>query len=199
MIDSINEALNHYWLTIGDDQDSVKIRGNKHLNKVNDYLIERVSVKGVPEDTLNGAYTDKKKWDINFPEIKFAIEYKTLTAKNIASNRNNRIEEALGCSVNIKRKDSDYGLGYIAIFAFKNPNASALKHRDLFIQEFDKMVSDKFYDAFLPIQTFGIDNHFELSEKYSIKSFIRSINENVSQYDGLLYTEKRSLEKFFSK
>jgi hypothetical protein len=135
---------------------------------------------------------------MHFSDIDVAIEYKTFTAKNIIKARNNRIEEALGSSIDLKRKHPHYKLGFIAVFAFRENSISAITSRQIVIEAFDRMINDGHYDMFLPIQTMGIDNHFELSEKYSLDAFINSINYNISQENGTLNINQSSLTRFFS-
>jgi hypothetical protein len=195
---SINEVLNHYWNTVGTDQDTFKIRGDNHFSKLNDYLNERIPTKGIPESFITCAYRNRKSWDMHFPDINVAIEYKTFTAKGISGNKNNRIEEALGSSIDLKRKHPHYKLGFIAVFAFRENSIQAIKAREIVIEVFDRMIDDGHYDIFLPIQTMGIDNHFELSEKYSLDAFINSINHNIPQENGELHINQSSLNRFFS-
>jgi hypothetical protein len=195
---SINEVLNHYWNTVGNDQDTFKIRGDNHFSKLNDYLNERIPAKGIPESFITCAYRNRKSWDMHFPDINVAIEYKTFTAKGISGNKNNRIEEALGSSIDLKRKHPHYKLGFIAVFAFRENSIQAIKAREIVIEVFDRMINDGHYDIFLPIQTMGIDNHFELSEKYSLDAFINSINHNIPQENGELHINQSSLNRFFS-
>jgi predicted nucleotidyltransferase len=195
---SINEVLNHYWNTVGNDQDTFKIRGDNHFSKLNDYLNEKISAKGIPQSFITGAYRNRKNWDMHFSDIDVAIEYKTFTAKNIIKARNNRIEEALGSSIDLKRKHPHYKLGFIAVFAFRENSISAITSRQIVIEAFDRMINDGHYDMFLPIQTMGIDNHFELSEKYSLDAFINSINYNIPQENGTLNINQSSLTRFFS-
>ena len=193
---TINDVLNHYWDTVGVEQDTFKIRGDNHFSKLNDYLNDKIHAKGIPESFISCAYRNRKSWDMHFPDINVAIEYKTFTAKGIAGNKNNRIEEALGSSIDLKTKHPHYKLGFIAVFAFRENSMSVVKAREIVIEVFDRMVGDGHYDMFLPIQTMGIDNHFELSEKYSLDTFIESINYNIQQKNGSL-SMKSNLNNFF--
>jgi len=197
MITIDSEVLNNYWRTVGDEQDTNKIRGNRHFDLLTDFLQKKIPHESKPEDYITCRYRKHKKWDLHFPYIDFALEYKTLPAKSISNNVNMRLEEALGASSDLKSKHQHYKLGYIAVFTVgQNINQKLLfKQVEYFIDAFDRVIEDGHYDAFLPLQTMGIDNHFELSEKYSVNSFINKITNSVDQ-KGKLFT-KNTLTEFF--
>jgi hypothetical protein len=61
---------------------------------------------------------------------------------------------------------------------------------DKVIDQFDKMIKNNLYNFFCPLITFGIDDHMELSESYTMQRFIEEIKSVET-------VETNSLEKFF--
>lgn len=112
-----------------------------------------------------------------FPAVKVALEYKTVTSKSINKCKYLRIEEALGCSVDVKSYDPTYKLGYIVIFAFDKIDSSIIKWRDWMIDCFDNLITDGHYDFFCPIQTMGLDNYeFLFEDIYSLTQRIKDLH-----------------------
>lgn len=195
--------LNDYWT-----QDSVT--RNKHFLSLNDNLKNELECHCIPEDKIKTLYKGYKRWDLHIPDKKIAIEYKTIASeqnqqrshtakfkkpaqhKNLKRNIGNRIEEAIGCAIDLKHKDPDYKTGYIMVVTLpENKNLNTPKfYIDSFIKKFDKMVTMGLYDFFCPIITFGIDNHAELSKKYTIQKFVNEIKNSA-------FANKCNLEEFF--
>jgi len=166
--------IDEYWKIVGSGQGTQQIRQNKHFEPLTDFLIKKVP-GGIPEDKVHVKYRPWKKWDINYPLIKSAIEYKSITSKSIEKCKYLRVEEALGSAMDVKLYDKDYRLGFLLVFAFSEINDRVEKARDYMIKTFEAMVDDNVYDFFCPIQTVGIGNHIELSDKYTFERFIDSI------------------------
>lgn len=187
------DFLNDYWIN--------NINANKHFEKLNVELINSVGSRGIPEDRLKTMYKGFKRWDLHFPEKRIAIEYKTLSTDakqetlqkylkrhpnrgphytNLRRNAGLRLEEALGCSKDVKDLHKDYKLGYIFVISFdkKQKYEPAEKTINWLISSFDKMIQNKVYDFFCPLITFGIDDHKELSENYTCNKFVEEIKNS---------------------
>ena len=173
-----NEKLNfldYYWEIVGPDFDFSNISKNQHFNPLNTFLLNEIKCAGIIEDKIPTKYCRTKKWDMHFPEKKVAIEYKSLPCRH-AKNLNNRLEEAIGCGIDLKANDPEYKLGYIMIFPI--PAVTEFNYTkliEMFVESFEKMVDDKIYDFFCPIKTFGKGLHEEVSEKYNLDTFIKGI------------------------
>jgi len=90
-----------------------------------------------------------------------------------------RVEEALGSAIDLKKKNSDYILGFLLVFAFPFENVNVIKARDYMLGAFDNMVNDGIYDFFCPIQTTSLGNHKELMENHSFENFIKYIEPGI--------------------
>jgi hypothetical protein len=154
------DFINEYWKCVGSDQHTHKIRQNKHLQSLDQFLIDCVELPAKLEMTIPCKYRKEKKWDIFFPSLQLAIEYKTITSRSIQKCKYLRIEEGLGSCVDAKEYNIDLKLGYIIIFAFDYCSSSILKSRDIIMNAFKDMVDDNYYDLFYAIQTNGPD-HYE--------------------------------------
>ena len=166
--------IDEYWRIVGTDQGTKQIRQNKHFEPLTHLLMEKVT-GGVPEDKVPVRYRPWKRWDINFPKISSAIEYKSITSRSIEKCKYLRVEEALGSAMDVKYNNKDYKLGFFLVFAFNDINDRVIKARDYMIDAFDQMVKDDVYDFFCPIQTEGIGNHKELSKIHTFNKFLESI------------------------
>ena len=169
------DFVDEYWHVVGSEQGTQKIRQNKHFKPLTNFLLDKNST-GVPEDKIPVKYRPWKKWDIHFPSSKTAVEYKSITSKSIEKCKYLRVEEALGSAIDLKKKNSDYILGFLLVFAFPFENANVIKARDYMLDAFDKMVNDGIYDFFCPIQTTSLGNHKELMESHSFKNFLSYLN-----------------------
>ena len=172
MLDFVDE----YWRIVGSEQGTQQIRQNKHFEPLTKLLLETIG-EGVPEDKVPVKYRPWKKWDINFPKFNTAIEYKSITSKSIEKCKYLRVEEALGSAVDVKKKNPNYRLGFLLIFACPETNERVIKARDYMVRTFSDMVNDKVYDFFCPIETISLGNHKELSEVHTFKNFIEEISK----------------------
>jgi len=168
------DFMDEYWKIVGSEQGTQKIRQNKHFEPLTDLLMDKIP-GGIPEDKVPVKYRPWKKWDINYPKIKTAIEYKSITSKSIEKCKYLRVEEALGSAVDVKSHDKDYRLGFLLVFAFPEVNDRVERARDYMVKTFEQMVEDKVYDFFCPLQTNAIGNHEELSDEYTFKKFLEEI------------------------
>jgi hypothetical protein len=194
--------LNDYWT-------QVHVTSNKHFNSLNSHLHREVNCNSIAEDKIKTLYKGSKKWDIHFPLKKVAIEYKTIATqqqtqfvlkthktlepyKNLNRNIGNRIEEAIGAAIDVKHYDNEYKLGYLMVFTLKKESNLLIPKKtiDRVINQFDKMIKNNLYNFFCPLITFGIDDHKELSESYTMQRFIEEIKSVET-------VETNSLEKFF--
>jgi hypothetical protein len=194
--------LNNYWT-----QDNVA--SNKHFNALNVHLHKEVNCNSIAEDKIKTMYRGSKQWDIHFPLKKVAIEYKTIATQqkselflktnqtvkpygNLRRNIGNRIEEAIGAAVDVKHYDNEYKLGYLMVFTLQKESNLLIPKKiiDKVINQFDKMIKNNLYNFFCPLITFGIDDHMELSESYTMQRFIEEIKSVET-------VETNSLEKFF--
>jgi len=120
---------------------------------------------------------------MHFPDKKVAIEYKTLSSfsKNgtsggsLGKGLGNRLEEAIGSAFDLKQKDSNYRLGYLIVFVFRDEKSNYDSVVKRAIDVFDKLIEDGLYDFFCPLFTRGLNTHGELSETYSFNRFIGDI------------------------
>lgn len=172
MLDFIDE----YWHIVGSEQGTRHIRQNKHFEPLTNFLLEIIG-EGIPEDKVPVKYRPWKKWDINFPKFNTAIEYKSITSKSIEKCKYLRIEEALGSAIDVKKKNPNYRLGFLLVFAFSDTNDRVIKARDYMVQTFEDMVKDEVYDFFCPIQTSSLGNHKELSKVHTFQNFINKISK----------------------
>jgi hypothetical protein len=171
------EIYDHYWESVGKEQELILVRKNKHFDKLNVYLRNNINSVCILEDNIPGKYRYSKRWDVHFPDKKIAIEYKTMTAKSVCVNRNNRIEEALGSSVDLKSKDPEYKLGYLMLYAFSHDaQKTSYVWRDRMIEALSQLHKDGHYDFMCIIQTNGIGNH-EILGEYGLDSFVQQIND----------------------
>jgi hypothetical protein len=194
--------LNDYWT-------QVRVTSNKHFNSLNSHLHGEVNCNSIAEDKIKTLYRGSKKWDIHFPLKKVAIEYKTIATQqqsqfilkahknsspygNLKRNIGNRIEEAIGSAIDVKHYDNEYKLGYLMVFTLKRESNLLIPKKtiDRVINQFDKMIKNNLYNFFCPLITFGIDDHKELSESYTMQRFIEEIKSVET-------VETNSLEKFF--
>jgi len=171
MLDFIDE----YWRIVGTNQGTQQIRQNKHFEPLTRLLMETID-GGIPEDKVPVKYRPWKKWDINYPDLKVAVEYKSITSKSIEKCKYLRVEEALGSAVDVKKQDDTYRLGFLIVFAFTEINDRIEKARDYMVETFERMVDDKVYDFFCPIQTISVGNHKELSKVHTFDNFLDAIN-----------------------
>lgn len=167
------DFINEYWNCVGNDQHTNKIRQNKHFSLLNSHIIQSVGSPAEIEGEVKCKYRKSKKWDIHFKELKVAIEHKTITSKSLQKCKYLRIEEAIGCAVDVKSFDPSYRLGYIIVFAFDKIDKNIERWRDWMIDCFDNLVIDGHYDMFCPIQTTGSGNYEFMFE--DIEEFIRKI------------------------
>jgi len=174
------DFLNLYWETC----DSVSsIRKSRHFLKLDELLTEQISGIGIREDPISTRYKGTKRWDMHFPDKKVAIEYKTLSSfsKNgtsggsLGKGLGNRLEEAIGSAFDLKQKDSNYRLGYLIVFVFRDEKSNYDSVVKRAIDVFDKLIEDGLYDFFCPLFTRGLNTHGELSETYSFDRFIGDI------------------------
>ena len=174
----MEKLFDHYWNTIGEDQDLEKIRMNKHFDKLDEYLRLQIDSECVLEDNIPGKYRYSKRWDVHFPDKRVALEYKTMTAKSVCVNRNNRIEEALGSSVDLKNRHPDYKLGYFMLYAFsplKAIHETSYVWRNRMVEGLTQLHKDGYYDFLCIIQTNGIGSH-EVIGEYGLEQFVEGIN-----------------------
>lgn len=173
------DFLDEYWRIVGSEQGTQAIRQNKHFEPLTEILLDKNST-GIPEDKIPVKYRPWKRWDIHFPSSNVAIEYKSITSKSIEKCKYLRVEEALGSAIDLKRRNENYRLGFLLVFALPIENDRVLSARDYMINAFDDMVSDGIYDFFCPLQTTALGVHRELSEENSFKNFINAIDERES-------------------
>jgi len=191
--------LNDYWI-----QES--LFSDKHFDSFSNFLKTNVCSSGIPCDNLRTAYKGFKNWDMHFPRKKIAIEYKSSAItpyeiginhknairKSFSSNLNSRIEEAMGCAMDLKHHDPEYKTGYFVVYSLKR-EANIQLPLDIInkaIAIFDRMVENKVYDMYCPVVTFGINDHFELSEKYTFERFMKELKEAPEH-------KLNSLEQFY--
>jgi hypothetical protein len=67
----------------------------------------------------------------------------------------NRLEEAIGSAFDLKNKDSNYKLGYLIVFVFRDESSNYDTVVNRAIEVFDKLVRDGVYDFFCPLFTVG--------------------------------------------
>jgi hypothetical protein len=191
--------LNDYWT-------QETLFSDKHFDSFSNFLKINVCSSGIPCDNLKTAYKGFKNWDMHFPRKKIAIEYKSsaITPNDIGknnksgvrgsftSNVNSRTEEAIGCAVDLKHYDPEYKTGYFVVYSLRREKNIQLPLKIIkkVIARFDRMIENKIYDMYCPIVTFGINDHFELSKKYTFERFINELKEAPEQ-------KTNSLEKFF--
>ena len=167
--------LDEYWEVIGTEHSRVNKARNKHFELLNSFLKNKIG-NGISECALPCEYRPSgKRWDVNFPDKNIAIEYKSVTSKSIEKQKYMRIEEALGCAVDVKEANPNYKLGYIMVFAFTEENDRIIRSKNIILDAFDKMVKNGHYDFFCPLQTNGIGQHSEMMEEYSFDKFINGI------------------------
>jgi hypothetical protein len=176
--------LNSYWHKCNNHQG---IAANKHFLVLDKTLMDAIKSPGIREDVIETKYKGTKKWDMHFPEKKIAIEYKTVSDVGgsnhyMGSCINHRIEEAIGAAIDLKYKHTDYKLGYIWIFVFRNRDAIVVNQVNKAIRSFEKMLEDNLYDFFFPAITFGPDDHQELSGVHTFSKFVSDIkNQPIIQ------------------
>jgi hypothetical protein len=175
------DFVDEYWKIVSEGQDTQAIRQNKHFVPLTNFLKQSIG-GGISEYRMPVRFRKYKKWDLVFPHLKVAIEYKSITSKSIQKCKYLRIEEALGSAIDVKYREKDYKLGFILLFAFPTYDNNILKSRNYMIKTFDLMVKDGLYDFFCPIQTSGMTNHIELSENYSLPKFINDVKK--AEYHG---------------
>jgi hypothetical protein len=187
--------LDNYWK-------QKTIRADKHFDALDVELISKINCPGIPRDKIKTFYKGTKAWDIHFPSKKVAIEYKTIATEqkgktvqnqlhiNLKKHMGSRVEEAIGCAIDLKHFDEEYKLGYILVFTLPRDKNLIMPKTliDKTILKFEKMVSKNLYNFFCPLITFGIGDHMELSEEYSFERFINDINSvppiNKNTLDG---------------
>jgi hypothetical protein len=167
------DFINEYWNCVGGDQHTNKIRQNRHFSLLNSYIVDKTGLPAEIEGNVNCKYRKSKKWDLHFREQKVAIEYKTITSKSLQKCKYLRVEEAIGCAVDVKSYDPEYRLGYLVIFAFDKIDPLIERWRDWMIDCFDNLLLDGIYDMFCPIQTTGPNNYEFMFE--DIDGFIKKI------------------------
>lgn len=165
------DFLNEYWNIVGSEQGTQAIRQNKHFEPLTNLLLKGNN-SGIAEDKIPVKYRPWKKWDLHFPSLRIAIEYKSITSKSIEKCKYLRVEEALGSAIDLKKQNDNYRLGFLLVFAFPFENKKIIRARDYMISAFNDMVSDGIYDFFCPLQTSSVDNHYELSTKNNFKKFM---------------------------
>lgn len=181
------EVFDHYWESVGEEQELVLVRKNIHFDNLNAYLRNNINSVCILEDNVPCEYREQKKWDIHFPDKKIAVEYKTVTAKSILKCKYLRIEEALGSSIDVKTKDPEYKLGFVILFAFNlndylsNSVGNLYKWRDWMVSTFNRLVEDGYYDFLCIIQTNGVGDHEALGD-FGLNSFIQQINQAKGGY-----------------
>ena len=74
--------LDEYWNIVGSEQGTQAIRQNKHFEPLTKLLLETNNL-GIPEDKIPVKYRPWKKWDLHFPSLVTALEYKSITSKSI--------------------------------------------------------------------------------------------------------------------
>ena len=56
-------------------------------------LLLEINDLGIPEDKIPVKYRPWKKWDLHFPSLVTALEYKSITSKSIEKCKYLRVEE----------------------------------------------------------------------------------------------------------
>ena len=166
--------LDEYWNIVGSEQGTQAIRQNKHFEPLTKLLLE-TNDSGIPEDKIPVKYRPWKKWDLHFPSLVTALEYKSITSKSIEKCKYLRVEEALGSAIDLKKQNSNYRLGFLLVFAFPFENDRIINARDYMLDAFSNMVDDGIYDFFCPLQTSSIGNHCELSKTNTFQKFLSEI------------------------